>query len=154
MNSNHNHAGRGFNGPRTNFRPDTGCIAPGCAGNLVLDAPIPLCEKCLRLAFAHVVLTNDLEVAPTGSSRRGPTRAGWVYFAMIGNLLKIGFTTRPEQRMAAISATELLHLEPGTLQDERRFHAKFAHLRAYGEIFRAEPELLSCIQELKAQAAA
>jgi hypothetical protein len=37
----------------------------------------------------------------------------------------------------------------GTPADERRWHARFAHLRVTGEWFRADPELLVAIDQAR-----
>jgi hypothetical protein len=70
--------------------------------------------------------------------RRGD--AGKVYFAQIGQLVKIGYSTNVSQRMKDIRAT-LIHAYPGSLRDERAAHLRFGAQYERGELFRPEGEL-------------
>lgn len=73
---------------------------------------------------------------------------GFVYFALLGGLVKIGHSRKPERRARDLSA-ELLACFPGGRRDERRTHHEFAALRERGEWFRAEDPLLARIEELR-----
>jgi hypothetical protein len=75
----------------------------------------------------------------------------WVYMIRLGDRVKIGFTTNLRQRMYDLPHEEILAVVPGTVVDERRCHAAFAHLRVAGEWFRAEPELLTFAQDVDAR---
>ncbi len=78
-----------------------------------------------------------------------------VYFiqASDGGPIKIGVTTNLRSRLKslqtghAVPVCVLLSLS-GDEADERRLHARFAHLRMSGEWFRPEPELLSFIESV------
>lgn len=86
------------------------------------------------------------------TQRRSPTVRGYVYFIRAGKFIKIGFSTRPMERLAALQTSHPGKLEIlGTRQASRDFegelHAHFASLRARGEWFRAEEPLLDYIEE-------
>lgn len=133
------------------------CIAPHCRAGADQAAPLPMCGKHLRLAFAYVVasdrpdLTDRSDAQPYWAPEARAT--GWVYFIRVGDLVKIGYSRNPTQRFYALQPSEVLHLEPGTMTDERRCHLAFAHLRVEGELFRPEPDLLAFIDDLRRKAA-
>lgn len=134
------------------------CIAHHCKDIADQAAPVALCSKHLRLAFAYVLesdrpdLTDHADRLPYWAPDANPT--GWVYFVRIGDLVKIGYTTNPKQRMTVLQPSDVMHLEPGTMQDERRCHLAFDHLRVEGEMFRPDPDLLAFIADLQGKAAA
>jgi hypothetical protein len=77
-----------------------------------------------------------------------------VYF--IGNrnesLVKIGYTTSLGKRLKTIQTSTtfsvtVLHAEPGTPDDERALHRRFAHFRKHGEWFWLKPPIEEYIQE-------
>jgi hypothetical protein len=76
-----------------------------------------------------------------------PPRPGFVYFARLGDLIKIGISKRPEERAYALNAELLVTLD-GDTDLERSFHEEFADLRERNEWFRAEPRLLERIEAL------
>lgn len=69
-----------------------------------------------------------------------------VYFMSSGSLVKIGYSTQPRSRYLSLRTgcpdlkTEMLM--PGTREDERAFHRRFAEFREIGEWFRPEGALL------------
>lgn len=76
-----------------------------------------------------------------------------VYFARRERLIKIGTTTNLPNRMMALHA-QALATEPGDLVRERQLHLRFRHLLASDqsrEWFHPEPDLISYINELRAQ---
>lgn len=82
------------------------------------------------------------------------TTPGFIYFiqADCGGLVKIGWATKPEVRMAQMQAhcpviLTLLHHEPGNGKQERELHARFAALRKHGEWFSAGEDLLAYIAD-------
>ncbi len=93
------------------------------------------------------------EVKPPPSKRQPRPKTGEIYFARLSDLIKIGFTTNLAERMKDIPHEALLGTKPGTMEDERRCHAAFNHLRVKGEWFRAEPELLAFITDVTSKAA-
>lgn len=77
-----------------------------------------------------------------------------VYFLEMGEFIKIGFSSNVGKRMEALSGgvpqeVRLLHDMPGTFEDETELHKRFKHLRARGEWFRKEPELLAYIEKIR-----
>lgn len=140
--------------------PDLGCPIWDCQDIADPDAPIPLCTRHLRLAFAYVLGTVEARSAAVVEPlERAPKRQrpenGWVYFVCIDGLIKIGWSSCPEVRFKALRPDAVLHTQPGTMLDERSMHALFAHLLARGrEYFRPDPDLLAYIEVLRRSAAA
>ena len=77
-------------------------------------------------------------------------RVDVVYYIRYADRVKIGTSSRPRQRLAALWHEELLAFEAGDRRVERRRHEQFAHLREGGEWFRADPELLAHATALRA----
>jgi hypothetical protein len=78
-----------------------------------------------RAAFGHVVATL--------------TTKGYVYYAQLGDSVKIGFSKNPWARMGDLRVTaptiKLLAIEPGTIEDEQMRHQQFGAYRDKGEWF-------------------
>lgn len=75
---------------------------------------------------------------------------GVVYFADDGQFIKIGFTKNTKGRASQLQTgssrnVHIIATRSGTMQDERKLHRQFAHLRHRGEWFRKERELLAYI---------
>lgn len=135
---------------------DKPCIAPRCDDIADQAAPVPMCGRHLRLAFAYVVaaerpdLADRADATPYWAPTAKPT--GFVYFIRLGDLVKIGYTSNARKRFYALQPSEVLHMEPGTMADEQRCHLAFRHLRVEGELFRPEPDLLTFIADLRRKA--
>jgi len=135
--------------------PDLGCVEWDCGNPADLDAPVALCRHHLRLAFAYVlgqVETRSADAIDTIPQLPRPPRDvthGWVYFVQRGALIKIGWSSYPKRRFKELRPDRVLHCEPGSMADEQRTHAAFAHLREQGEWFRPEPDLLAFIDDLR-----
>lgn len=71
-----------------------------------------------------------------------------VYYARLGNRVKIGYSTSLLKRLAAIRPEELLATEPGGPLLERQRHAQFADLRVVGEWFRFDGILVDHVERL------
>lgn len=129
------------------------CCWPDC-GLPVGEVEAPLCTEHLLRAWRIVQLTGEQAFGPEFARRVPPEPVpkgdGLVYFVRLGNRVKIGWTSNLAGRMAAVPHDEILHTQPGTMRDEKRCHAAFAHLREVGEWFRAEPDLLTFIDSLRA----
>jgi hypothetical protein len=103
---------------------------------------------------------DALTVGPSSPKlRRQPPppvwRKGYVYFLRSGAAVKIGFSTRPADRMEALltgmpGSVDLFITLPGRMIDERRLHAVFADYRLNGEWF----TFCGPIRQAMAQAAA
>lgn len=71
-----------------------------------------------------------------------------VYFARIGNLIKIGTTSNLPQRLASLGNPELLGVIPGGYKVETKQHRRFKdELVAGREVFEATPRLLDYIEK-------
>lgn len=75
-----------------------------------------------------------------------------VYYLRWDQRIKIGTSSRPRQRLAAIWHHELLAFERGGRALERERHRQFADLREGGEWFRADAVLLDHIAEVAGEA--
>lgn len=80
-------------------------------------------------------------------------RDGYVYFAILGERIKIGYTTDWRQRLSSLQTgspdqIHFLAVIRGERQTERDFHERFSHLRQSGEWFEAAPELREFIRAL------
>jgi hypothetical protein len=143
------------------------CCWPECHAEIgAVDGP--LCERHLTKAFRIYRLSYlfALEHRPsylltepyerrTGRPYPLPVREtpGLVYFVRFRDRVKIGFTTNLAQRMVDIPHDEILGTVAGTMEDEKRCHIAFAHLREQGEWFRIEPDLLAFITDVTSKAA-
>lgn len=75
-----------------------------------------------------------------------------VYYARIGNRVKIGTSTNLPTRMQVIRPEEIMVLEAGGFDVEQRRHLQFKALRTHGEWFKLEGALVEHIAQLRAQA--
>jgi len=79
---------------------------------------------------------------------------GFIYFIEAGDYIKIGFSTSIEKRLPKLrtgiaTALVILHVEPGTIADEKELHQRFAQYRAKREWFYKGALLLEYIEERK-----
>lgn len=75
-----------------------------------------------------------------------------IYFVRSLDRIKIGVSVDIPRRVEVLRRInayplELLMTMEGSYEEEQRLHLRFIHLRAHGEWFRAEPELLEFIAE-------
>src|SRR5579884_2914930 len=75
--------------------------------------------------------------------KKRPPVKGQIYFARSGEMIKIGFSTNTEGRLASLQTAHfeslvLLAAIDGTQKTERAIHHHFRDLRVRGEWFRAE----------------
>lgn len=75
-----------------------------------------------------------------------------VYYLRYAARVKIGTSTRPKQRLAAIRHDELLAFERGGRAVEQARHREFGDLREGGEWFTLDGALVTHIQALRAAA--
>jgi hypothetical protein len=133
-----------------------------CTQPIDPESPVRLCREHLWSAFAYMLqhaetraaAVADPEPAPLPTPDRGHPwdEQGWVYFIRKGDLIKIGWTSHRQRRFRELQPDHVLATTPGTVYDERRCHAAFAHLREHGEWFRPEPDLLAFIDGIPAAA--
>jgi hypothetical protein len=139
----------------------TECCFPRCHAPVSTIIELPLCDRCCvkvyRRVHAHMVDMSGTAtplLPPTGlrGAAGRPLHSkrtqGLVYYAQLGNRIKIGFTTNLAKRMAMVPHEHVLATVPGTITDEHREHARFAHLRTTGEWFTDAPDLRAHIATL------
>jgi hypothetical protein len=76
---------------------------------------------------------------------------GSVYFIQAGNRIKIGFSTRPLDRLKDLQTSHPSELEiigtlPGTMATEAALHERFRQFRTRGEWFIASSEILRYVE--------
>jgi hypothetical protein len=132
------------------------CCWPGCR-RPVGEIVAPLCKHHLLKAWRivqetgqHVLMGAATRPVPPPQDRI--VEGEFVYFIRFRDRVKIGYTTDLPHRLAVLPHDEVLHVQPGTRVHEKRCHAAFAHLRENGEWFRAEPDLMAFIDDLRAAA--
>jgi hypothetical protein len=132
------------------------------AVELVLNLPESLRETFrFELCAAHDAVDETLPAlsaqrAADGAAKRA---AGFVYFVQAGGSgtpIKIGWSKYPYARRSGLQTGHhdklvIVGKFPGTADDERALHRRFAALRLEGEWLRPEPELLAFIEEVKAR---
>lgn len=149
------------------------CCWPGCGTDLYGPEP-PLCSQHLYEAYkfgrAHIEAIREAaykdtpfadEPLPQPRKReprpvkppyvpatRRMDQQGQVYFVRFSDRIKIGFSTNVEVRLRTVPHDEIMAMIPGTMRDEKRCHAAFAHLRENGEWFRMEQDLVDFIADL------
>ena len=125
------------------------CCNPRCEAKPDPDMKIPLCDTCARGVYRDVSATM-LSAVRHGTPRQTRDIAGVVYFILLGDRIKIGYTTDLDARMRVIPHEEVLGTIPGTMRDERMYHAKFAKHRTTGEWFKDCPDIRDYIRAHKA----
>ena len=78
---------------------------------------------------------------------KGP---GFVYFARLGDLIKVGYSTHPKRRAGELSA-ELIGCVPGTPETEAALHSSIRDFRVRNEWYRGDAELLAIVDKVLAQ---
>lgn len=120
------------------------------AGVFRLQSEAERWKERINTAIAAGELTPSLRFL---EPRRGPDkRPRLVYFARLGELVKIGVSVEPVVRCRSLNA-ELLATEPGGRPRERELHEQFALSRTTGEWFRPSRALLFYIASLEEAAA-
>ncbi|MCF6376914.1 GIY-YIG nuclease family protein [Nocardioides KLBMP 9356] len=98
-----------------------------------------LAEEQARLA-ALAQRRSDRDVAAQGNVGGRPL----VYYARIGNYIKIGYSTHLHDRLRSLRADELLAIEPGGYELEQERHRQFGadRIDERRENFRGSDDLL------------
>jgi hypothetical protein len=133
------------------------CCAPNCGrtADKRLGA-LPLCAKHLLSVEKRIVRVHRSEQWDV-HALNPKMYPGWVYFVMLGDAIKIGFSTQPDKRIRSLATyavdtkTTLLGLERGGRAKEKRLHRKFADWRIdikgkSNEMFEPCDELLGYIR--------
>lgn len=79
-----------------------------------------------------------------------PPRIDVVYYVRAGDRLKIGTSSKPRQRLAALWFDELLAFERGGRAVEQARHREYAALRGTGEWFAFRDDLVEHVARLAA----
>lgn len=106
----------------------------------------PAFKKVLRLSR-----TGSAEHAPLRSTSRGI--GGYVYYAVCGTKVKIGFSRNPWSRVREIArsveGTTLAAYERGTYAREKYRHRQFEEFNIHGEWFELSPEVELLIEKIQ-----
>lgn len=133
-----------------------------CDQRCMPTAPFSICERHLVRAYRHVarLMATQHVAEPNrkgrpdrGTASKGYGMNGWpsvVYYARIGEHIKIGHTKNLAERMKWYPpSTVILALEPGDLIVERSRQWKFDHLLdAREEWFKPGVDLMKHIEDL------
>lgn len=90
--------------------------------------------------------TARRELTDLGVARHHPV----VYYVRLGQLVKIGTTTRIVHRCESLGVQGVLAVEAGDSVKEHGRHREFAHLRKTGEWFELSPDLADHIARVRA----
>ena len=148
---------------------DVVCVVTACSLDAIPESPVALCPKHLREAFefgsalvdgrvgqlvheAAEALTSGRPTPPPVLPERNG-QPGWVYFIRFGERIKIGYSTTPYRRIAALPHDAVLGLIPGSLHVEHDWHRRFKASRVVGEWFHATADLLLAIGAATAEVA-
>lgn len=92
----------------------------------------------------HGIVRDESYVAPPPEDG-SPPRPTYVYFARLGNRIKIGISYDPARRVSEFNA-ELIGSVEGDRSLEARLHHEFREFRTRGEWFKAKKPLLARIE--------
>jgi Meiotically Up-regulated Gene 113 (MUG113) protein len=136
-----------------------------CPETVFAGCPVPLCGRHMRevYGFAADMVSErwDEAVREYVSDLHGtfvPPRAvkqplsGWVYFIRFGDRVKVGYTTKPDQRMRDLPHEQVIGILPGTRADEAAWHHLLADFHVVGEWFRADPQVLAMLGKVASSA--
>lgn len=117
------------------------------------DCPIPGCTQ--QTTGFDVCEVHALKIAAQVAARKRSTpahkTAGWIYFLLLDEKVKIGWTANLTQRMKSYPPhARMVTNHPGTRADERDLHRTFTPSRASGrEWYHQTPELLAHIETVR-----
>lgn len=134
------------------------CVMPECPNPPHPLMRRPLCSRCAKKVYTEV--RNLLDTATDyerGQTARPPkmpalVKSGWrtlpgvVYFAQVGEFIKIGWSSNVNQRMRQVGADRLLAAIPGTMKEEEAMHHRFGPSWSHGEYFHPTDDLLRFIE--------
>lgn len=141
------------------------CLVGSCRREPNPLAPVALCGKHLREVheFTAALVAErlvELESAATGLLAReratpSPTlpdrgaQPGWVYALRFGDRVKIGWSSRPYQRIAQHPHDAVLAIIPGSVLTERALHRRLRGSRVAGhrEWFHATTDVLQYLAD-------
>jgi hypothetical protein len=107
-------------------------------------------ELATKVAAKVIARRRPELVAAESAAMVASTQPGQVvYYARMGNRIKIGTSANVARRMKEINPEELMAVEPGGHALEHCRHIQFEHLHTHSEWFRHEADLASHIAALK-----
>lgn len=115
---------------------------------------LALCERHLEKAWAAYQVLMGATVPEAQQNAERDTQSldarGTVYVIRVQDMIKIGWTSNPEQRMQALKADAILHYQAGTRRDEYKLQGKcMDHLVKGREWFDTSPEMIRFVQNLR-----
>jgi Meiotically Up-regulated Gene 113 (MUG113) protein len=96
---------------------------------------------------ADGILRSEAAEAEAEKVELPPTAGAYVYFAQLGDLIKIGISIDPERRARELNAI-LLGAFPGSVEVEKKVQREFADSHYRNEWYRADTDALERIKEL------
>jgi hypothetical protein len=139
---------------------DVACSLPDCEKFCEPDAPMPVCLYHAKLLYAyfaqHLSEVAEEPHRPAKPIKPRNERVGRVYFIRRRELIKIGWSSNPKQRLSDLDGDALLFHVTGTMKDEAALHRKFAAHQAPeaglgSEWFHDGPEIRDYIAQLRKQ---
>lgn len=126
-------------------------VMPICSEHAakVAEARLPELIKVAEMQAQRRMQHASEVVARNEGNREPPV----VYYARIGNYIKIGTSTRLRSRLATLRVDEVLAIEPGGRDLEQERHRQFSveRIDLRRENFRQSQALLDHISELRAR---
>ncbi|MGP3708508.1 hypothetical protein [Gordonia paraffinivorans] len=128
--------------------PTIGCIpgpCPGCGavGLLAEDNSGIRCSGC-----TYVSTHSAMRASRIGMFTTAYDATPVVYYILQGDLIKIGFSRSLRHRMNQLRPLDILGIELGSMDLERKRHRQFQGARSHGEYFIQTPELMDHINSL------
>lgn len=143
---------------RREYPEDNLCVIGRCNLPALPQLTAPLCASHAKKAFVeigthfglNIIQKDDLCNDPRHTAQRSRfapgskySPKGTVYIVQMGSRIKIGFTRNLAQRVKDLHAEKILAAFPGTTNDERALHERFAEFRTIGEWFVADASLIA-----------
>lgn len=115
---------------------------------------LALCERHLEKAWAaYQVLMGANVPEPLPDLDRDKTSLdarGTVYVVRVKDMVKIGWTSNPQQRMGALGADAILHYQAGTRRDEYKLQGRCMDYLVKGrEWFDTSPAMIQFVKDLR-----
>lgn len=149
--------------------PPKRCIWDRCPNAAAKHLDLPLCQAHTEVVYTAVANDEDRMIARVMARRRqleAETKAAKakpkaapaerveaIYYLQIAGHIKIGWTSNLDQRMRNYPPnTQLLAIHPGSRDEEKQLHRRFAVHRSHGnEWYPLVPVLLDHIKRVIAE---
>lgn len=129
------------------------CSIPHCNRKRADQVSIHLCEYHIQKAWAAHHVLHGASVPEREEVQRdihSLTARGTVYIIRVGELIKVGWTSNPRERMAHLRPDAVLHYQAGTRQDEYDLHERCKeHLAKGSEWFHANKSMMKIIEQIQ-----